>query len=518
MHSSILVELKTFVFLAFVLMPLSTAVVAKSISPVVSYPAETELLVEVDLPVHNIDSGKNFSTIQEAINDNETLDGHTILVDAGTYYEHVIVNKSVSLIGENRSTTIVDGNYTGTVMNLEANNVNITGFTIQKSGTIYLLECGIYFDEESIRNNVSHNIITNNYYGIVLLSSSNNSISRNNITANKDFAIWLEGSSTYNSISENNIRANELGILLTSFSNHNSIFENNITNNGQGITLMGSSNSTITVNNVEGNIHSGILLSKSSNNTVSRNNIANNDDGISLDRASNNSISRNNITNNVCGILSLLSSNNSIYNNNFVNNAKQVDTSDSTNAWDDSYPSGGNYWSNYNGTDDNQDGIGDSPYFIDTNNQDNYPLMGMFYDFSVEIELGQICHVYVISNSTVSNLEVRVWLTSANEYLQPGDEFIYYVVDGEEGSVGFCRIMVPRVVLNDSYVVLVDWHEVSATELPFSNSTHAYLYFTYNHSTHEVVIVPEFPSSLILPLFITTTLLAVIVYRRKHSS
>ena len=59
--------------------------------------------------VHNIDSGENFDTIQEAIDDSDTLNGHTIQVDAGIYYEHVFVDKSISLIGEDRNTTVIDG-------------------------------------------------------------------------------------------------------------------------------------------------------------------------------------------------------------------------------------------------------------------------------------------------------------------------------------------------------------------------------------------------------------------------
>jgi parallel beta-helix repeat protein len=298
----------------------------------------------------------------------------------------------------------------------------------------------------------------------------------------------------------------------------------------RGIDLSGRSN--VTIKNMEiRNFMDGIYLVASSNNTITGNYItANTDSGIWTSGVSN-TITGNYIANNEIGILFEVS-HDLVYHNNFVNNTKQVADICWTNPWlpssatilDDGYPSGGNYWSDYNGTDlyssphqniTGSDGIGDHPYIIDENNQDNCPLMGMFYDFTVEIELGQIYHLRVISNSTVSNLEVRVWLTSANEYLQPGDEFIYYVVDGEEGSVGFCRIMIPRVVLNDSYVVLVDWHEVSATELPFSNSTHAYLYFTYNHSTNEVVIVPEFPSWTPILLLLIVLTVAVAIYKRR---
>jgi len=70
------------------------------------------------------------------------------------------------------------------------------------------------------------------------------------------------------------------------------------------------------------------------------------------------------------------SSNNSIYSNNFVNNNLQIFAdSDSVNVWNIGVVGKGNYWSNYNGTDNNGDGIGDTPYIIDEINQDNYPLM-----------------------------------------------------------------------------------------------------------------------------------------------
>jgi parallel beta-helix repeat protein len=147
-----------------------------------------------------------------------------------------------------------------------------------------------------------------------------------------------------------------------------------------GIRLKNSSNISVYGNNMTDNGY-GIYLIDSSNNTISKNKITSNKyAGIGLFDSSNNSIIENNITNNWYGIYLHGSSGNIIYHNNFVENTFQVETYDSASIWDNEYPSGGNYWSDYEERypdaeelDDSE--IWDTPYFIDENNQDNYPLM-----------------------------------------------------------------------------------------------------------------------------------------------
>jgi parallel beta-helix repeat protein len=158
----------------------------------------------------------------------------------------------------------------------------------------------------------------------------------------------------------------------------------NLSRTDTGIILYETNNSSISGNNIA-NDRGGIRLFSSSNNSISGNNItANNWCGIELFSSSNISISGNNITNNENGIWLQFSSNNKIYHNNFVNNTPQVYSDWSINTFDNGFPSGGNYWNDCNGTDlyrgtcqneTGNDGLGDTPYVIDTDNKDRYPLM-----------------------------------------------------------------------------------------------------------------------------------------------
>jgi len=334
--------------------------------------------------------------------------------------------------------------------------------------------------------------------GIVLDGYSNNtSISKNSIT-NTNNGIWLKYSSSSN-ISGNNIANNSYNIRLE-YSSRNNISGNTITNY-RGIYLYNSSNNSIGGNAIA-TIYYGIwLYYYASFNSISGNNItANNDAGIVLsDSSNNNRINGNNIANNGQGISLISSSNNKIYHNNFMGNPQQVYSLSSINTWDDGYPSGGNYWSDYTGIDSNCDGIGDSLYEIASGNIDHYPLIGMFAEFKVASEY----HVQTICNSTISDFQFD-------------GTAIRFNVSGENGTSGFCRICIPTALMNGTYRVFVNGTEVSCNFLSCSNSTYSYLYFNYVHSTQEVIIIPEFPSFLILSLFIMTALLVAILCRRKQ--
>jgi parallel beta-helix repeat protein len=168
-------------------------------------------------------------------------------------------------------------------------------------------------------------------------------------------------------------------------SNQITISGTSITDSTDGIRVSDSSNNSIYENNITGNSYEGIYILTSSNNTVSENNItANTGDGVYIWGSSNNTILGNNISNNWWGITSYYSTNNKIFHNNFINNPSQAYIESSVDIWYEGYPSGGNYWNDYSGTDhrcgpnqdhSGSDGIGDTPYVIDGSNKDNCPLM-----------------------------------------------------------------------------------------------------------------------------------------------
>ncbi|MEM3458472.1 MAG: NosD domain-containing protein [Candidatus Bathyarchaeia archaeon] len=174
------------------------------------------------------------------------LDGYTIYVRNGTYVENLLINKSVSLIGEHTDLTIIDGSGNENVVVITAENVTIRNFTVRNSGED-AMNCGILLNYSN-RVVVSYNKIIQNTNGISLRFSSNNIVLNNTIFSNVLNGLSLHYSSS-NTISYNTITYNiNAGIYLLSSSN-NMISGNTVLSNYYGIHLTLSGENTIYHNN-----------------------------------------------------------------------------------------------------------------------------------------------------------------------------------------------------------------------------------------------------------------------------
>jgi nitrous oxidase accessory protein len=308
----------------------------------------------------------NHSNIQEAID--LATPGDTIYVFGGTYVEHLVISKPLTVRGELTDTPVLDGNGTGDAIRIYSSWVNVSGFSITNSGTIRG-DAGIRLDHVSNSYIANNSLFSHEWNGIALVGSYNNTIADNIVQSNRGIGIYLN-SSRDNTVTRNNVSYNSDGIDL-SYSDDNMIVDNIAAHNRYGFVLLESDRNMVTDNNISFNEIFGISVISSDSNTIIRNSISDNENGIEL----------------------TMSDYNWIYHNSFSNNAHQALDDSETNQWDNGYPSGGNYWSDHVGNDKrsgpNQDqrgsdGIGDAPYAIfenpvgDKTDEDRYPLMRAF--------------------------------------------------------------------------------------------------------------------------------------------
>ena len=442
---------------------LAVSVLALGFRPQIGKPQTATIIVPTDYP-----------TIQEAING--ASGGDTIYVLNGEYRENVVVNKTVSLIGESESATIIDGRGVGTVVHVVANNVTVRGFTIQHGSSGFHYDYGYSGIQlyHSSGGNISHNIIRYNYVGIFLQASGNNALTENSAYGNTyDFAAkgdrlahftnyvdtsntvngkpiyYLVGESSKTYGPESNAGAvylincenitlrgltlsrNYYGAFLwntrgskveevSAFDNYRSgvflerssgIRISDCAMSGHlwhGVGLVDSYGNELAGNSIAGNWNEGIYSYDSDNNRILSNIITDGMRGIYLDKSNNTLISGNTVAHAYTGAtiysayctfsnntvkensegMVMSTSHNVVYHNNFIRNGRQVLlVNQYANTWDNGYPSGGNYWSDYTGSDSNwgpnqnltgSDGIGDTHYVIGANNRDRYPLMNPY--------------------------------------------------------------------------------------------------------------------------------------------
>ena len=313
----------------------------------------------------------DFTSIQEAINASRPED--TIYVYRGTYYEHLLLNKTLSIIGENPKTTIIDGNGTGVNIDISSGVVRIDGFTIQNGST------GIHIFGPGIRADITNSHLRWNDYGLLADDFSDLVIRSSNATYN-EYGVSINNavlpgnvSLTGNNLANNtyNIRIN--GSVPLAFNSIDIDPSNTI--NGKPIYYMKNQRDLIIDSSTHPDV--GYLgLVSSTNITVRDLTVTENYEGILLAYTNDSTIQNVTSSNNMLGIAVYGSDNNTVYHNAFINNTNQVYLFNSfNNTWDNGYPSGGNYWSNHNGTDADHDGIGDTPYVIDADNTDYYPLV-----------------------------------------------------------------------------------------------------------------------------------------------
>jgi parallel beta-helix repeat protein len=601
------------------------------------------------LPVHNLNTGLDYATIQDAIDASETVDGNTIEVSAGTYYEPISIYKSITLVGAGSGATVIDGNGTGILTNtgkwraiivLRANGITLMNLTIRNAGlgnwpaidacigctgqsNIDVENCilqnagsGMEFSQDVSSITINNNTISDiAYYAIDIggttnPTATNVTICNNTISDAGDSGINLDGETSNCTILNNTVTDSYYGIDLapnigTNIVPTGNLIEGNVLDNNSAANIMvytppwpyylfqSSYTNTFRGNNLTNPLHynfffvgycaagfvqdiessntangkpiyyltnvndaevdptncpdAGYLaLVNCTNVTVKDFNFTSNNDGVLIAYCANctltnmtlgdnhicitsvlynesflsdyggltlydstgNTVVDSTVYNNTCGVCLCNSTGNTFYDNAFVNNDVPV-VSDldepfanvSTgvfckNSWDNGFE--GNFWSGYNGT--GSDGIGDTPYVIDANNTDDHPLMGTFSDFSV----AQGIDVQVVSNSTVSDFEYN------------GTALLFNVT-GVNGTMGFCNVCVPTSLLNGTLTVFVNGTQVQYSLLPISNSSVSYLYFTYGHSTEQVIILPEFPEPLIMAMLMLATLLTITIHKKRHS-
>ena len=459
---------------------------------------------------NNSGSGIHMETASQNILRDNVLSGNKYNFGVFTFYDEVRlstytqdIETSNTVDGKpiyyliNQKGLVIDSSDIGYLALVNCTNIHIKNVTLTNNGQGLLLA----FTTNSTIENVT---IANNYVGMHVLSSDANLITVSTIT-NNAFGITLYRSSS------------------------NNITKNTLTNNGYdsgfyyGCILIGRLVMGEGVQETTETI-------PSEDNIISSNMISNNGAGIVLTNhgTTRTIINGNTMSKNGEGIyVAYNTSNNKIYHNNFIDNKKQVyiDTEYGAvvNVWDDGYPSGGNYWSNYTGVDmksgfyqneTGSDGIGDMPHTIDANNTDHYPLMAPISFFNAGTWNDMTYYVHIVSNSTISDF-----------YFNPGEgAFLRFNVTGEEGIEGFCRVTIPKDLLwvEDGWTILVGDQPITDYRI-IPDANYTYLYFTYNHSTKTVLIqgthvIPEFSSTMIPLLFILATLIATVLLKKKRHS
>jgi nitrous oxidase accessory protein len=318
--------------------------------------------------------------------------GDTISIGPGEYIEQLVIDKSLTIIGQQYPH--IRGEYQGHVIVVQAPNSSIEGLKISEAGTRLIDDFAcilIETDSISINNNIitrplhgiyvkggNHILITNNRIegrldlisadrgnGIHLWNSKHNRLYRNVIFDVRDGIYFSFASNT--EVDENHIYNVRYGLHYM-YSDEN-IFTNNLFENSvAGAALMYSEHILFEKNvfaNCRGFRAYGILYQSMDHTTAINNLIIDNSRGVFFDNCNDNHFINNVVVDNDLAMQMMGSGeNNTIHSNNFINNLGNlvVDSKNSEISW--ANEKGGNHWSDYKGYDLDGDGLGDVPHKI----------------------------------------------------------------------------------------------------------------------------------------------------------
>ena len=309
------------------------------------------------------DGGADYTRIQEAVD--VASPGDTVFVYNGMYVENVIINKTLTLQGENKTSTIIDGNYTEDTILIKAGEVKVSGFTLQHAGDYHWFNDRV-IDLRGDRCIIQDNIITDSKHSGIIVQSDENLI-KNNQFSNLDWTMYV-------------------------IESQRTVITNNTFNDADLACILGSLaiDCIISGNIIDNMVAVGIQLDHANGCQVYRNLINNTQIGICIcDRASMNCVFENTIKN--CSFFGMESAIDGppgtrlpawsiAFHNNFIDNKYPISNMGGT-YWNAPYPAGGNFFDDCpeDGTDDyhgpNQnlsgsDGIYDSKY-----SSDQYPFV-----------------------------------------------------------------------------------------------------------------------------------------------
>jgi parallel beta-helix repeat protein len=370
-------------------------------------------------------------SIQQAINN--AGNGDVINITSGTYHEsRIIVNKTVTLLGINAETTVVDGDETtGAIFAVHADGVKIRNLTVQNTSD----SGGIGISITNYGNlEVSDCIIGQCWYGMDFTNATNSVVARSTVKDNYVYGIHLHDNSSYNRFFGSTIENNKVGVSVDLYCQKNLFYYNDLLNNANHTQGFGRS----------------------------------------------------------------------------------------ATDWNATYPSGGNFWSDYVGLDLNHgpyqdvngsDGIGDTNYTLITDATDSYPLMAPTHYFYSGKWNQQEYYVAIGTSSNVSDYGF---------FADGPQPFVSFTLT--DSNTNSCRVTILRQMLfvSPPAAWTVEANQTVLSDvLILEDADFTYFYFNFTEASNVTIkaigtgAVPEF-SQLVLPIMLTTSMIPVLLKKRKR--